>query len=159
MGYNDDSVVKVDQEFFEPFNSRQVKVVGRLIQKKNVRITKQCLRQKNFDLLASCKVSHLGIMEIGFNSKTIQKSSSIRFCFPSVHLCKFAFQFTGTDTVFISEVRFCIDSIFFFHDLIQSLVTHDNSIQNCICIIFEVILLQERETLARSDNNVTVGRL
>ena len=28
MGYNDDSVVKVDQEFFEPFNSRQVKVVG-----------------------------------------------------------------------------------------------------------------------------------
>ena len=47
MGYNDDSVVKVDQEFFEPFNSRQIKVVGRLIQKKNVRITKQCLRQKN----------------------------------------------------------------------------------------------------------------
>ena len=38
-------------------------------------------------------------------------------------------------------------------------VTHDNSIQNGICIIFEVILLQERETLARSDNNVTVGRL
>ena len=37
------------------FNSRQVKVVGRLIQKKNVWITKQCLRQKNFDLLASCK--------------------------------------------------------------------------------------------------------
>lgn len=71
MGYNDDSVVKVDQEFFEPFNSRQIKVVGRLIQKKNVRITKQCLRQKNFDLLASCKVSHLGIVEIGFNSKTI----------------------------------------------------------------------------------------
>ena len=47
----------------------------------------------------------------------------------------------------------------FKYDLIQSLVTHDNSIQNCICIIFEVILLQERETLARSDNNVTVGRL
>ena len=57
MGYNDDSVVKVDQEFFEPFNSRQIKVVGRLIQKKNVRITKQCLRQKNFDLLASCQPS------------------------------------------------------------------------------------------------------
>ena len=43
MGYNDDSVVKVDQEFFEPFNSRQVKVVGRLIQKKNVWITKPAI--------------------------------------------------------------------------------------------------------------------
>ena len=159
MGYNDDSVVKVDQEFFEPFNSRQIKVVGRLIQKKNVWVTKQCLCKKNFDLLASCKVSHLGIVEIGFNSKTIQKSSSIRFCFPSVHLCKFPLKFAGTDTIFVCEILFCVDGFFFFHDLIQSLVTHDNSIQNCICIIFEVILLQERETLAGSDNNVTVGRL
>ncbi len=33
MGYNDDSIVKVDQEFFEPFNSMQIQVVGRLIQK------------------------------------------------------------------------------------------------------------------------------
>ena len=50
MGYNDDSVVKVDQEFFEPFNSRQIKVVGRLIQKKNVRIAEQSLCQQDLYL-------------------------------------------------------------------------------------------------------------
>ena len=62
MGYNDDSVVKVDQEFLQPFDRRQVKVVGWLIQKKDVRITKQCLGKKNFDLLAACKVCHLSVM-------------------------------------------------------------------------------------------------
>ena len=92
MGYNDDSVVKVDQEFFEPFNSRQIKVVGRLIQKKNVRITKQCLRQKNFDLLAAGQVCHLSIMEFGFDSEAIQKSGSIGLCLPSVHLGEFTFK-------------------------------------------------------------------
>ena len=71
MGYNDDSVVKVDQEFFEPFNSGQVKVVGRLIQKKNVRITKQCLRQKNFDLLAAGQVRHLCVVQFRLNAKAV----------------------------------------------------------------------------------------
>ena len=159
MGYNDNCVVKVDQEFFKPFDCRQVKVVSRLIEKKNIRVTKQSLSKKYFDLLATCKVCHLGIMEFCVDSETIQKSSGIGFCFPSVHLCKFTFQFAGTDTVFICEVCFCIDSIFLFHNLIQSLVTHDNSIQNSICIIFEVVLLQERKTLAWCDDYITVGRL
>ena len=59
MGNYDDRIVKVDQEFFQPLNSRKIQVVGRLIQKKDVRVAEKRLSQKNLDLLASCKVRHL----------------------------------------------------------------------------------------------------
>ena len=52
MGYNDDGIVKVDQEFFEPFDRREIQVVGRLIEEQDVRVSKKCLSKKDFDLLA-----------------------------------------------------------------------------------------------------------
>ena len=98
-------------------------------------------------------------MKFCLNTKTIQESSCIGFCFPSVHLCEFAFQLTGADTVLVCKVFFCIDGILFLHDLIKSLVTHDNGVQYCIGIIFKVVLLQEGETLSRCDHDITLGRL
>ena len=76
--------------------------------------------------------------------------------------CPITLQSNGlalTDTVFISEVRFCIDSIFFFHDLIQSCISHHNGIQNRIFVVFEMILLQERKTFTRCDDDLSVRRL
>ena len=40
MGYHNNCIFKIDQEFFQPCNSVQIQVVGRLIQKQNVRISK-----------------------------------------------------------------------------------------------------------------------
>ena len=96
-------------------------------------------------------------MEICFDPKTIQQLSSIGFCFPTVHFCKFSFQFTGTNTVFISEIWFCIDSFLFLHDIIQSLIPHNNGIQYRISVIFEMVLLKERKTLAGSNGDISVG--
>ena len=158
MGYNDDSIVKVDQKFFEPFDCRKIQMVGRLIEKKNVRIAEQSLCKKNFDFLAAGQVSHLCIVELGFDAKSVQKSSSIRLCLPSVHLCEFTLKFAGTDTVFICKIFLCIDRLFFLHDFIKSGISHDNGIQYVEGIIFEVVLLQEGESLARSDHNISIGR-
>ena len=41
MGYNDDGIVKVDQEFLEPFDRREIQVVGRLIEEQDVRVSKK----------------------------------------------------------------------------------------------------------------------
>ena len=132
MGYNNDGIVKVDQEFFQPFDRREIQMVGRLIEEQNIRIPEKCLGQKNFDLLASGQVSHLSVVEFGFDSESVQKGGSIRFCFPSVHLSEFTLEFAGADAVFVSEVFFCVDGFFFFHDLIQSGVSHNNGIQNIV---------------------------
>ena len=159
MGYNDDGIVKVDQEFFEPFDSRKIKMVGRLIEEKDIRVSKKCLCQKNLDLLASGKVSHLCIVEFGFDAKSVKKSCGIGFCFPAVHLCEFTFEFACTDSIFVSEIFLGIDGFFFFHNLIQSGISHNDGIKNLKGVVFEVILLQERKTLTGSDHNVSVGRL
>ena len=39
MGYYNDCIFKIDQEFFQPCNGIEILVVGRLIQKKNIRIS------------------------------------------------------------------------------------------------------------------------
>ena len=141
MGYHDDSVVKVDKEFLQPFDSGEIQMVGRLVKKQDIRISEQGLCKKNLYLHTTCKIGHFSIMEFCVNSKAIEKSSSIGFCFPSIHFGKLALQFTGTDSILICEILFCIDGFFFFHNLIETKVTHDNGIQNSVGIIFEMILL------------------
>ena len=39
MGYHDYSVIKINQEFFQPCNGIEIQVVGRLVEKKNIRIS------------------------------------------------------------------------------------------------------------------------
>ena len=39
VGYNNDGIVKVDQKFLQPFNCRQIQMVGRLVQKQDVGIS------------------------------------------------------------------------------------------------------------------------
>ena len=141
MGYHDNSIIKIDQEFFKPLNRGKIQMVGRLIQQQNVRISEKCLCKKNLDLHATGQVSHLCIVEFSVNSKTVQKSSSIGFCFPSVHLCEFTFKLAGTDSVFVGKILLGVNGFLLFHDLIETKVTHNYSVENCIGIIFEVILL------------------
>ena len=158
MGYNNDCIVKIDQEFFQPCDRIQIQVVCRLIQKKNIRITEQCLCQQYLYLQGRCQLAHLLIMQLGVNSKTVQKGRSIGLRFPAVHIGELAFQLCGLYAVFIRKVFLGINGILFLHDLIQSLISHDNCIQNRICIILEMILLQYRQSLTRIHDNFTLGR-
>ena len=59
MGYHDNGILKVDQELLEPCDRIEIQVVGRLVEKQDVRVSEKCLGKKNFDLLAACQVSHL----------------------------------------------------------------------------------------------------
>ena len=95
-------------------------------------------------------------MKLCGDTKTIKERLCICLCFPTVHLSKLAFKLTGTDTILVGEVFLHINSFFFFHDIVQSLVTHDNGIQNSKRIILEMILFQERKSLSRCDGHVTV---
>ena len=52
MGNNNNGVVKVDQEFFQPCDRIQIQVVGRLIQKKNIRITKSACARRTLTFCA-----------------------------------------------------------------------------------------------------------
>ena len=98
-------------------------------------------------------------MEVCFNAESVEQSCSVRFCLPAVHGCEFRFQLTCFDSVLVCEIFFCIDDFFFFHDLVQTCIPHDDGVQYQIFIVFVVILLQERKTLSGSDVYFPFGRL
>ena len=75
-------------------------------------------------------------------AEPLNQSAGIRFRFPAVQFSKFSLQFRCPDTVFIAEILFRIQSIFFFHDLIEARIAHDNRIQHGVLFKGEVILLQ-----------------
>ena len=98
MGYDDDCILKIDQEFFQPGDGVQIQMVGRLIQKQNVRVAEQCLGKKDLDLLRAIQILHNLIVIFRGNAKAIQKSSGIGFCPPSG---EFRLQLAGFYAIFI----------------------------------------------------------
>ena len=159
MGYDDDCILKIDQEFFQPGDGVQIQMVGRLIQKQNVRVAEQCLGKKNLDLFRAIQVLHNLIVIFRGNAKAVQKSSGIGFCLPSVHGGEFRLQLAGFYAIFIGEIFFGIDGFLFLHNLIKSGVSHHYSVQDGIFVILEVILLEERQTLPRSDDDIALSWL
>ena len=71
MGNYDNGIVKVDQEFFQPCDRIQIQVVGRLVQKKDIRITEKCLCKKDFDLLCTGQFAHHIVVKFCLDSKSI----------------------------------------------------------------------------------------
>ena len=159
VAYYDDCIFEVDKELLKPADSVQIKVVCRLIQKKNVRITEQCLCKEHLDLDAVLQLAHHFVMILCTYTKTVKECLGISLCVPSVHLGKFSLELGSSYTVFISEIFFSVDCILLLTDLVQSLVTHDNCIKNRIFIVFKVILLQHGKSLARVHGYITRCRL
>ena len=71
MGYHDNGVLKVNQKLLQPRNGVQVQVVGRLIQKQNVRVAEQGLGKKHLYLLSAQKGAHLRIVQVRLNAKSV----------------------------------------------------------------------------------------
>ena len=58
MGYHDNRIFKINKELLKPSDSVKVKVVRRLIEKKDVRITEKSFCKKYLYLLAAVKFGH-----------------------------------------------------------------------------------------------------
>ena len=71
MGYHDNCVLKVNQKLLQPRNGIQVQVVGRLIQKQDVRVAEQGLGQQYLNLLGAQKGAHLSIVQLRLNTKSV----------------------------------------------------------------------------------------
>ena len=71
MGYDDNGILEVDQELLKPLDRIEVQVVGRLVEKKDVRVSEQGSCKKNFDLLAAGQVRHLCVVQFRLNAKAV----------------------------------------------------------------------------------------
>ena len=156
---HDHGVFKIDQEVLQPCDGVQIQVVGRLVQKQIVRISEERLCQKHLHLDIILQTRHFRIMVLRVNAKAVQKCRCIALCVPAVHFRKLSLQLGSTDTILLGEVFLHVNGVLLLHDLVQTLVSHDDRIHYVILIIFEVILLQNGETLPRVHGNITAGGL
>ncbi|SIC86263.1 Uncharacterised protein [Mycobacteroides abscessus subsp. abscessus] len=57
-------------------------------------------------------------MELFANSKAFKQDGRFRFSFPAVQFSKFTFQLSCLHSIFIREISFHIDGVFFLHNLV-----------------------------------------
>ena len=156
MGYDDDCVLKADQKFLKPCDGVQVQMVGRLVEQEDVRVSEQRLCEEDLDFLRTGQVFQIFIMKVSFDPEPVQQSGGVRFRFPAVHCGELCLQLACLDPVFICEIFLCVDDLLLLHDLIEARISHDDGVQHRIFIVFEMILLKEREALAGSDADITL---
>ena len=74
---HNDGILKINKEFFQPRDRIQIQVVCRLVKEQNIRITEQRLCQEHFDLLSTGQIFHVLIVEICFDTKSVQQIGCI----------------------------------------------------------------------------------
>ena len=116
-------------------------------------------KRAHLDLLVAVQLAHQAVVKLCRDPEAVEQGFRVGFRLPAVHLGKFRFQLTGTDSVLVREIGFCVEGILFLPYLIQALVALDDRIQNDLVIIFEMVLFQDAEPGAGRHGDSTAGRL
>ena len=157
MGDDDDRVVKFDQELLEPCDRVEIEVVRGLVEQQDIRVAEEGLCKQHLDLQGAVEVAHLRIVKLGRDTESVEEHRRVGFCLPAVHLGKFGLELARLDAVLVGEILLGIDGILLLHDLIEPCVAHDDGIHDGVAVVFEVILLEDGETLPRCDGDIALG--
>ena len=150
MGNDQDDVFVVSQEVFQPGRGVHVQTVGRFVQKKDVRVAKKGLGQKDLNLVAFRQLAHLLLVHVFRNAHGLEKLGSISFRVPAVQFRKFRFQFSRLDPVFFTEVGLGVKCVTLLHDLVELLVALNHSFHNGKIFKGKVILVQAGHSFVRA---------
>ena len=140
MGYHNDCAGEVQQEIFQPVGGGDVQIVGRLVQQQQVGTAEQSLGQQDFHFQTGVHIGHLGLVQLHAYAQALQDTTGIALGFPAAQLCVLFLQFTGAHTVFVGHFLLGIQRFFFFADVIEALVAHDDGIHHGIGVVFVLIL-------------------
>ena len=156
MGNDDDGVGEVDEELLKPCDRVQIQVVGGLVQKKDIGISEKRPRQQHLDLLRAGQLSHEIAVKFSLDPESVEEGLRVGLRLPAVELRKLGLKFTRLDAVLVREVFLHIKGILLLHDLEETGIALNDSVENDLVVIFILVLLQERKALSGSDRNVAV---
>ena len=159
MGNHDDRTEILGQKVLQPGDGVNVQVVGRLVHEDDIRIAEQRLRQQDFHLFVTGQVRHLLIEQTFRQTQTLDQLRGVCLCLPAVQFGKLRLQLRCQDAVLFGEVLLGVESVFLLHDVIQPLVAHDNGIQDSVCVVGEVILLEDAHAEIFGDGHLAGGGL
>ena len=96
-------------------------------------------------------------MAVFLYAETAQKSGSVGFGVPAFEFGEFFLEFGGADAVFVGEVGFCVEGVFFLNDIPELGVAHQDGVEHGAVVEFEVVLLKHAHALARAHRYGAVG--
>lgn len=94
-------------------------------------------------------------MQIFFDTKSAQKSSSIILCRIAAQVSKFIFKFGHLDAILVREIFLRIESRALLHDFPHDGVSHQDSVKYSLLIKFKVVLTQNGQAFSRTHFNRT----
>ena len=111
-------------------------------------MSEQGLCQHDAHFLIIRDVGHLLVVLPLGNAKILQQLCSLALGLPSVHLGKGHFQFSSTVAFLLGHFGLGVQRLTFLHVLPQGLMAHEYGVHHRELVVFKVILLQHRQTLA-----------
>ena len=156
VAHNEYGLLDVAEVVLQPFYGLQVEVVGRLVEKQVVWMSEKSLCQHDPNFLVVRQLAHVLAVQLVLYTKVLHQLCGLAFCFPAVHLGKLQLQFGSPVAVFLRHFRLCVQHLTLLHVLPQWSVSHEYGIHYAELVIFEVVLLQYGESLARTKLNRTL---
>ena len=113
-------------------------------------MAKEGLGQHHTHLLVVRDVSHLLIVLLFLHTEVLQQLCGFALGLPAIHLGKSHFQLGSAVAVLLGHGILGIESLTLLHVLPKGLMSHQHGIHHREGIIFEVVLLQHAQALARA---------
>ena len=98
-------------------------------------------------------------MQLGGDADAVEQLGGLGFGVPAVQLGELALQLCGALAVFIGEILLGIEGVLFLHDLVQTLVAHDDGVHHGEFIVLKMVLLQHAHAVFLAHGNSTGGGL
>ena len=157
--YDNNGVFKIKKEIFKPADSRQIKVVCRLVKQQNIRIAEKCLCKKHLNFHIRRKLRHFEIVIFVAYAELIEHKFGVALGIPAIQIGKLRLKLACLDAVFLGEILLGIKRVLFLHNFDKSRISHKNGADNLVLVISEVVLFQNGKALARGHMDFALCRL
>ena len=149
----------VVQHALEPADRVDVEVVGRLVEKQDVRVREQRLREQHAQLPARRDGAHRSFVQRLGDADAEQQLAGARFRRVAVLLGERRFELGGPDVVVLGRVGVRVDGVLVLAHLPHFAMAHQHHVEHAHVLVGELILLELAQPLVRVERDVAARRL
>src|SRR5690606_32414291 len=155
VAHDDNSVLELDEELFEPGNGFEVQVVRRFIEKQDVGIAEKRLRQQNAEPDAALEVLHHARLHILGHTKAGKQNFGLGFGLVAAHFAKEPLELRHTHTLVLGHVGLRIELFTLNHDVVKLTVAVDYSVNYRKIVEGKLVLPEDRKSGILGDSYFT----
>lgn len=158
MADDEDGLVLVDlaQVVLQPLHGLEVEVVGGLVEQQVVGLAEEGFGEHHAHLLVVAELARQLLVQALGDTQVLQQLGSLALGLPAVHLGKLQLQVGSTVAVLLRHLGLGIEGLALLHVLPERGMAHEDRVEHAIGVILEMVLLQDREALARTQLHGTL---